>query len=252
MGSNPGRNPRRHAVCGPAAVKSAPLFPPRPPRAAAPLPPHLLDRRRLGLVAPHLHILPVPWLGFTHVCAADSQVYSSTSAPRPFTRVNALRTTSPTRAPPLTSRSQPPCCYHSCSLLHRLRIAPVPPPRTPAASPARLGHSARHCSLRAARLRPSLAPAALARVLHAACSRRPAHALRKPPTPASASSCCPLPRCAACRQLTGHATLHCPHTWPLPRPTGRAAPARLGRASVQRLRIRWRCPPAEPSRSDSC
>jgi hypothetical protein len=42
----------------------------------------------------------------------------------------------------------------------------MPPPRTPAASPARLGHSARHCPLRVARLRPGLAPAALTRVLH--------------------------------------------------------------------------------------
>jgi hypothetical protein len=50
---------------------------------------------------------------------------------------------------------------------HRPRTTPVPLPRTPAASPARLGHSARHCSLRATRLRPGLAPTALARVLHA-------------------------------------------------------------------------------------
>jgi hypothetical protein len=50
---------------------------------------------------------------------------------------------------------------------HRPRTTPVPLPRTPAASPARLGHSARHCSLRVAHLRPGLAPAALARVLHA-------------------------------------------------------------------------------------
>jgi hypothetical protein len=50
-------NPGRHAVCGPAVVKSSPLFPPRPPRAAAPLPPHLLDRRCLALVAPHLHTI---------------------------------------------------------------------------------------------------------------------------------------------------------------------------------------------------
>jgi hypothetical protein len=41
--------------------------------AAAPLPPHLLNRRRLSLVVPHLHVLPVSWLGLTHVCAADSQ-----------------------------------------------------------------------------------------------------------------------------------------------------------------------------------
>jgi hypothetical protein len=54
---------------------------------------------------------------------------------------------------------------------HRPRTTPVPPPRTPAASPAGLGHSACHYSLRAACLRPGLAPAALARVLHAiACS----------------------------------------------------------------------------------
>jgi hypothetical protein len=50
---------------------------------------------------------------------------------------------------------------------HRPRTIPVPLPRMPAASPVRLGHSARHCSLRVARLHPGLAPAALARVLHA-------------------------------------------------------------------------------------
>jgi hypothetical protein len=67
---------------------------------------------------------------------------------------------------------------------------------TPTASPAH------HCSLRAARLRPGLAPAALARVLYAACSRRPTHALRKPPAPASASSCSlPVPLCAPVRLL---------------------------------------------------
>jgi hypothetical protein len=54
-GQTLGGNPGRHAVCGPAVVKSAPLFPPRPPRAAAPLLPHPLDRRRLGLVAPLSH-----------------------------------------------------------------------------------------------------------------------------------------------------------------------------------------------------
>jgi hypothetical protein len=46
------------------------------------------------------------------------------------------------------------------------------PVRAAAAPPARLGHSAHHCSLRAARFRPGSAPAALARVPHAtACSR---------------------------------------------------------------------------------
>jgi hypothetical protein len=84
--------------------------------------------------------------------AATLQLHPHTSA------LPALRATTPPRA----------CLRHSLGTAHepllcrrRARLLPHP----------RLGHSARHCSLRAACLRPGFAPAALARVLHAiACS----------------------------------------------------------------------------------
>jgi hypothetical protein len=109
-----------------------------------------------------LHVLPVLWLGLTHVRAADSRVWSSTSAPRPFTRVNAPRTPSPTRAPPFASRSRPPWCRRSPA-----RTAAVPHWLAPAQR--RPTRSARACarphtrlplapSPRRARLLPARAP----------------------------------------------------------------------------------------------
>jgi hypothetical protein len=79
---------------------------------------------------------------------------------------------------------------------HHPRTTPVPLPRTPAASPARLDHFARHCSLRVARLHPGLAPAALARVLHAiARSGSLASSISVPPR----CELCPSAAWFACR-----------------------------------------------------
>jgi hypothetical protein len=89
-------NPRRHAVCGPAAIKSALLFPPRPPRAAAPLPPHLLDWRRLSLVASHLHTVSISARWRLAPLTLRPTARPSRS---PASRVSAFR-----RAPELCSR----------------------------------------------------------------------------------------------------------------------------------------------------
>jgi hypothetical protein len=81
---------------------------------------------------------------------------------------------------------------------------PVPLPCTPAASPACLGHFARHCSLRAARLRPGLAPAALARVLHAIALSGPLASSISVPQPHAAT---PVLLCS--RAATPRASLQC-------------------------------------------
>jgi hypothetical protein len=121
-----------------------------------------------------------------------------------------------TRSASLMNRSSPALAHSRVPVRAAVTLpvrlgpfAPAPPASRSCAAVAHAccltrapGHSARHCSLWAARLRPGLAPAALARVLHTACSRRPAHALRKPPAPASASSCSlPAPLCVPVRLL---------------------------------------------------
>jgi hypothetical protein len=154
------RNPGCHAVCGPAAIQSAPLFPPRPPRAAAPLLPHLLDLRCLGLVAPHVSSRP----SLPRYCRARPRCPSWESVPSrhaspPSAHARTARVIGPHRATAhvsesalrATAYSGPFASARAAPMFHLhtpLCFAPAAPPAPP-----------RSCFMPPARTAPALAPA---------------------------------------------------------------------------------------------
>jgi hypothetical protein len=200
---------RRHTPAAPTRCPacSSPHSAAGPSRSSAPRAPARSSARpTTTLGSAILHVLPVPWLGLTHVCTAKSRACSSTPAPRPLIHANILRTPSPAHAPPLASHSRPPCCHRS----------PTASPSSAPPEPCTPGLACPHREPPAPRaLHAGPPPCALA---HAALGAR-----YSTPTPSE-----PYPRASACCRL----------------PLGPFAPARRSRSAP--LALRAASPPRAP------
>jgi hypothetical protein len=187
---------------------------------------------------PLLHHQRSPWRsqGRRHrVPASRAEVPLRTAGPCAGARRRLLR---PCRIAPAHART---ACASAPRLPRHHALAPLTPApaarihapaptllrRARADPPARLGHSARHCSLRAACLRTVPAPAALARMPHAwpTSAPEPARSSSKPP-PHQASNCRPrlLPRSPAPASLAACASANSRTPAELLRPTPAPAP----------------------------